>query len=62
MACSPGISVAIVEGFDMDTQEQEPKLTECKNCGKKFSGGSENNPDFCSDVCNYDYYADQLEQ
>ena len=41
--------------------EDEFADTECKNCGKKFSGGSLNNSDFCSDDCNYEYNAAQLE-
>lgn len=30
----------------------------CKQCGKGFvqGAGSKNNPDFCSDDCNYEYH------
>ena len=33
----------------------------CKTFGKQFTEGSENNSDFCSDDCNYDYNAEQLD-
>lgn len=41
----------------------EGYVMKCKQCGKEFvdGEGSQNNPDFCSDDCNYDYHADQLE-
>lgn len=34
----------------------------CKNCGKGFEDGdgSENNEDFCSDDCNYEYNTEQI--
>jgi len=37
-------------------------MKKCKNCGKEFEIGSQNNPDFCSDDCNYDYHAEQLDE
>jgi len=38
------------------------KMKKCKQCKKQFKTGqgSQNNPDFCCDDCNYDYHKEQL--
>jgi len=37
-------------------------MKKCKQCKKQFKTGqgSQNNPDFCCDDCNYDYHKEQL--
>jgi endogenous inhibitor of DNA gyrase (YacG/DUF329 family) len=38
-------------------------MKKCKECGKEFEEGtgSQNNPDFCSDDCNYKHAEGQGE-
>ena len=37
-------------------------MRQCKNCNKEFEVGSLNNPNFCSDDCNYEYNKEQLDE
>ena len=47
--------------FDNEDEAEDCCKKECKNCGELFepNSASQNNPDFCCDDCNYEYYEDE---